>query len=692
METNSLHSSKVAGGTMVRHGSWQRLVRCASHALGLILMIGALYIVQKQFRGLKLSDIKNALVAIPPQTLMLSVGCTFVSYFILSFYDRLAALQLGCRLSFWRTAFAAFCSYVLSHNIGFSAISGAAVRFRLYGNWGVKPFIIAQIIAFCSTTYLLGALALVGAVFLFEPQEVPLLGTHFSFWLLRVGGVLAWVIVVAYIALSVKMKEVRLGRYTIALPGFGLAIAQVVVSTADVAATAAIAYALLPSSVHLGYGAFLAIYIASYTAGLVASVPGGLGVFDGTMIMALSAYMPTAQILSVILVFRLFYYIIPLFMAGAMFAGHELFLRGEAAIIGDFPPEKRPLKKKIFRGIGSSIRESEAEFSVAVATACSSLCGIGLLGLSFLTVPHWRMVEWYSWPVFMIVEYGLCICAIGFMGVSIGLARRVVLAWYMELCLLSVSIVLGWLRGINIYILFFMALVMFLIVPFRAVYYRHSRLFSSQERGRTILSLVLLGIFVFILWWWGPAHLHMESWRDVLLSSSASLSTSGAMVVALLVGLVMIYSVVAPGTIVSTPWDRQMASYYHSFPVTCSDLAGGIHPDGVITSKKSTTALPFIRDEGFIIGLGDPVGHDEEIIEVIRRLRDLAEQEKHILAFWNVRSDWLPIYQDMHLRIHSLETILGCEDRYACCQDEEVFLLGILLKKRHDQTSGVLQK
>jgi uncharacterized membrane protein YbhN (UPF0104 family) len=38
----------------------------------------------------------------------------------------------------------------------------------------------------------------------------------------------------------------------------------------------------------LDYALFLAIYIASYTAGLVASVPGGLGVFDGTMLLALT--------------------------------------------------------------------------------------------------------------------------------------------------------------------------------------------------------------------------------------------------------------------------------------------------------------------------------------------------------------------------------------------------------------------
>ncbi|MBV8575323.1 MAG: lysylphosphatidylglycerol synthetase family protein, partial [Acetobacteraceae bacterium] len=73
---------------------------------------------------------------------------------------------------------------------------------------------------------------------------------------------------------------------------------------------------------------FLGVYVASYTAGLAANLPGGIGVFDTAMLFGLSPYIGAPPIIGAILVFRLYYYIIPLFLAGGLFAGNEILLRG----------------------------------------------------------------------------------------------------------------------------------------------------------------------------------------------------------------------------------------------------------------------------------------------------------------------------------------------------------------------------
>ena len=66
-----------------------------------------------------------AIAATPPRALAIAAGWTLAAYFVLTFYDRLATRYAGHRLSWRRTAFASFCAYVLSHNLGFSAVSGA---------------------------------------------------------------------------------------------------------------------------------------------------------------------------------------------------------------------------------------------------------------------------------------------------------------------------------------------------------------------------------------------------------------------------------------------------------------------------------------------------------------------------------------------------------------------------------------
>src|ERR1700749_3287878 len=86
--------------------------------LGVVLLIGACYVVQKEFRQLKLRDIGDALRAIPQASLVFSFVWTILSYFILTFYDRLGTIYAGHKVSYGRVPFASFCAHALSHNLG----------------------------------------------------------------------------------------------------------------------------------------------------------------------------------------------------------------------------------------------------------------------------------------------------------------------------------------------------------------------------------------------------------------------------------------------------------------------------------------------------------------------------------------------------------------------------------------------
>jgi phosphatidylglycerol lysyltransferase len=75
------------------------------------------------------------------------------------------------------------------------------------------------------------------------------------------------------------------------------------------------------------HGAHEVVYLAVREAGLLAHVPGGLGVFDGAILIGLQPYMPAPEVIGALLVFRLYYYIVPLFLSGTLFAGFELSQR-----------------------------------------------------------------------------------------------------------------------------------------------------------------------------------------------------------------------------------------------------------------------------------------------------------------------------------------------------------------------------
>ncbi len=296
--------------------------------IGLILLAGAIYVVQKEFRHLKWKDIQGALEAIPTQALVFSFIWTVLSYYILTFYDRLGTIYAGHKVSYGRVAFASFCAYSLSHNLGFAAVSGAAVRFRLYAHWGLTVLEIGKTVAFCSLTFALGGMVLGGAILFLEPEAVPFFGQYLPLWALYGVGALLWAIVIVYVTMSKVIGGLQVMGHRIELPGARMALLQVTLATVDVAVTATIFYALLPPSTDLTWTIFLGVYVASYTAGLAANLPGGIGVFDTAMLFGLGPYLDAPQIIGAIVVFRLYYYIIPLFLAAGMFAGYELYLRG----------------------------------------------------------------------------------------------------------------------------------------------------------------------------------------------------------------------------------------------------------------------------------------------------------------------------------------------------------------------------
>src|SRR6201987_2160643 len=173
-----------------------RLKRLAKHlpaVLGLALLVGAIYVVQREVRHLQLKAIGPALESIPRAALAFAFVWTILSYFILTFYDRLGTIYAGHKVSYGRVAFASFCAYSLSQNLGFAAIAGPAVRYRLYAHWGLTPLQIAKTVAFCSLTFGLGGMVLGGAILFVEPRSIPFFGQHLPLIALHGVGVALWV-------------------------------------------------------------------------------------------------------------------------------------------------------------------------------------------------------------------------------------------------------------------------------------------------------------------------------------------------------------------------------------------------------------------------------------------------------------------------------------------------------------------
>ena len=118
-----------------------RLKKAARHLpalIGVALLFGAIYVVQKEFRSLRVEDISRALDAMPTSALLYALFWTFMSYYVLTFYDLLGTIYAGHRMGYGRVCFASFCAYSLSHNLGFAGCPArrCATGCMRIGAWG----------------------------------------------------------------------------------------------------------------------------------------------------------------------------------------------------------------------------------------------------------------------------------------------------------------------------------------------------------------------------------------------------------------------------------------------------------------------------------------------------------------------------------------------------------------------------
>ncbi len=656
-----------------REKTGKRLLRLAPTLLGLGLLVAAFFGVRHELRHLKPGDIHRALAAIPQSTVLLAAGLTVVSYGLLTFYDRLATIYAGKKVGTLRVAFASFCAYALAHSLGVPALSGAAVRLRLYALWGLSPVQIGKVTAFCGLTFGLGALVLAGIVLVWEPSTVPFIGAHAPGWALRGIGLALFAMVVAYATLARTLGRMRLFGTEIELPGLRMAFAQILLATVDVAFTALIFFVLLPPAPGLTYLRFLGVYLAAYSAGLIANVPGGLGVFDTGMLLGLAPWLKAPSVLGGLLIFRLYYYVIPLFIAGGLFAGHEALLRS------------RELAGRPASGAaGGWVQPEMAVGLVAglVALAAALLLSLGALEHSPAIVrPGFDIASLF----FGASQFAPSLLGAALLVIALALNQRVVLAWRAALVLLVAGAALTWAQGQPGWIVLWLAATAAVVAPFRPLFSRRSRLIAGPFDAPTTLSLVALAVGIGVLASTAQrvrafAHAGIGrgggSFWGIVASDDIPHGVRASVGLATVIALIALWRLVRPARVAYDPWNSTTAARFAAL--------GSPEPvgaDGIVWGEGRRAAIAFRRRDRVLLGLGDPTGADEDRASALRRLRDLAVEEGRDLAVLDAGGGLAPVYGELGLVLLPLDGAGFPGSNLACAERDLAILLPLLHEK-----------
>ena len=151
---------------------------------------------------------------------------------------------------------------------------------------------------------------MLGLGVLFAPQQASDID-RLPIGLNRILAVVILLVLAAYIAwVWAKPRVIGRDGWKVSLPGGPLTLVQILIGILDLGFCAAAMYMLVPDEPHLGFIPVAVIFVTATLLGFASHAPGGLGVFDATMMVALWQF-DKEDLLAGLLLFRLLYYIIP---------------------------------------------------------------------------------------------------------------------------------------------------------------------------------------------------------------------------------------------------------------------------------------------------------------------------------------------------------------------------------------------
>ncbi len=306
---------------VTRHRSALRRLGLAA---SLIIVTGALTIFVRTIAHIDPNKFKAAIAGTSRDQFMLSFAFSALSYLALTGYDGLALRHLDIKVPYRLTALASFTSYAFSFTLGFPLVTGAAVRYWVYGPAGLSAGKIAGLTAVAGITFWLGMGLVVGVGFLSASDPIADID-HFHPLANRLIGVGVIGALLVYLAWSCVMRWREASVLGVRLPGPRLTLGQMALGVIDICSAAAALYVLLPSEDRLGFPVFATLYSFASMFGIASHAPGGLGVFEATILQGVGS--DGDAVLASLLLFRGVYYLVPFIAAMAMLGALEAVRR-----------------------------------------------------------------------------------------------------------------------------------------------------------------------------------------------------------------------------------------------------------------------------------------------------------------------------------------------------------------------------
>ncbi|GLS21819.1 membrane protein [Labrys miyagiensis] len=620
-------------------GSWLKRIDWSKAGLlvGLALFLIAAFVLYDTLEDLTWNDIANALSRIVWHQVALAFAAAALSYAALIGYDILALHHVGAKqVPLPAVAFTSFVSQTFTFTLGFGVLTGGAVRWRMYQGYGLKPSQILAVGALTTLTFWLGIATVAAICLLFRPSSLaPIDGLapnlNFIIGVAVLVGVGTWVTVS-----TIRKRTLTVGEVTMPLPGPQATLGAILVGLLDTVAAAAALWLILPAGPDAGFISFLAVFAIATVLGVISHVPGGVGVFEATLLLA-QPQIPRGDMWASLILFRLVYYIIPFAIACLMFGAYEVRQRQQE--VGQFA--------KALRSFARPIAPRAAGIAVFLG-------GVVLLFSSATPEEHYRIAILRTiipLPFVELSQLAGSIAGMVLLIISYGLVRRMANAQRLAVLLLLAGAVCALFKGLDVEEAIICSIVAGLLVLYKDEFYRQAELFSVRPSFHWIIACIVavgatiwLGFFVY-----SNVDYQHKLWWDFAYSDDAPRFLRATLATV----------VVAFGIAAYIIMHRTRAAFD---PATREELAT-LEPL-IEASTRSDAHLAMLGDKRFLlsasgkgftmygvqgrswIAMSDPVAPEEEIDGMVWRFKELVDRNGGMPVFYQITTGHLPAYLD----------------------------------------------
>lgn len=580
------------------------------------------------------------IAALALSNLLLALTFTATSFMALACYDVLAVHSVAAgRVPIPVAATAGAAGYAISNLLGFSWLTGAAVRARIYDTYDMDMAAIGNVVATLWFSFWLGIAVLTGLLLIFHPSG---LGPTLNFSApvesaLGIGILIGFALLIGWLATG--RRSVGLKGFSIQLPSANMALAQTAVAVLDLVSAALTLYVLLPPDLAQNFAFFFVVFVAAIGLGVVSHSPGGIGVFEATMIAGLGAA-GRSDVLASLVLYRLVYYVIPFSVAVCGLALAWLLRSPETQVEAG---------RKIYSIVKPLIHAASAGIAL--------MAGLTLLVSGSLPAEFGRIRALQDISALSLLEASHLIGSIAgvlLIIVARGLYRKQAKAWWIAMVLIGVGALAtiakggGWEQAEALLV----ALV--LLGTFRSAFYRapHQAVFHLSWRWLIVSAMAVTAAIWIGFFAYSNVQYSNDLWWDFAWHGDAPRFLRASLAMAVILIAVALNSWISGSGPRLKP--EPVPDLVRDLVAASPEAEAGLALSGdkrFLVSDDGKAFIAYADGGGTLIAKGDPVGDPKAGAALCWQLRELADSSGKKCAFYATSEKYMPTYVEMGFTI-----------------------------------------